>query len=159
MYGSDGCRQHDRADGPQNDLGDSELACVEGRAALGYVPGVTDPEPAFTVAEHVRERLALLGGKRRDVDLHGLDPHEVGRELSPYGKVVLGLVLAEMEEPAVIALDGVDDGLNAAEQTELWRMLAATAERGAVIIVAARELDPERATTLIDLGAKGAGVR
>src|ERR687884_623134 len=32
-----------------------------GRAALAYVPGVTDPDPNLTVAEHVEERRLLLG--------------------------------------------------------------------------------------------------
>src|SRR4051794_372345 len=57
---------------------------TEGTAALGYVPGVTDPEPAFTVADHVRERLALLGRSRREataVDFCGLDPQRKGRDL------------------------------------------------------------------------------
>src|SRR4051812_46199643 len=55
---------------------------VEGRVALGYVPEVTEPEPVFTVIEHVRERLALLGRRRReasDADLFGLDPDATGR--------------------------------------------------------------------------------
>src|ERR1700755_2135701 len=47
------------------------------RTALGHVPEVEAPEPVFTVAEHVRERLALLGraAARREaegVDLRGL---------------------------------------------------------------------------------------
>src|SRR5689334_392114 len=46
---------------------------LTGRAALGHVPEVTAPEPAFTVADHVRERLALLGRSRREsANLYGL---------------------------------------------------------------------------------------
>jgi ABC-2 type transport system ATP-binding protein len=60
---------------------------ITGRAALGHVPGVADLEPVFTVTEHVRERLALLGRSRREaatVDLYGLDPNAKGRDLSPF---------------------------------------------------------------------------
>src|SRR5690349_4327357 len=35
-----------------------------GTAALGYVRDVTDPEAGLTVAEHVEERLLLLGRAR-----------------------------------------------------------------------------------------------
>src|SRR4051812_4320967 len=55
---------------------------LSGTASLGHVAGVNDPEPVFTVREHVRERLALLGRSRREadrVDLRGLDPGLRGR--------------------------------------------------------------------------------
>src|SRR5690349_10296896 len=75
---------------------------IDGRPALGYVPEVTAPEPVFTVAEHVRERLALLGRKKGEpVDLMGLDPDIPGRDLTPYEKQVLGLVLARLSKPAL----------------------------------------------------------
>src|SRR5690349_5897914 len=51
---------------------------LHGRASLGYVPEVSAPESVFTVTEHVRERLMLLGRSRSEaagVELHGLDPH------------------------------------------------------------------------------------
>src|SRR4051794_18673284 len=53
---------------------------LTGPAAVGYVPDVEQPEPVFSVAEHVRERLALLGRPTRDArpviaeGLFGLDP-------------------------------------------------------------------------------------
>src|SRR5689334_3988203 len=37
-----------------------------GTAALGHVAGVNELEPVFTVLEHVRERLALLGRSPRE---------------------------------------------------------------------------------------------
>src|SRR5689334_12274030 len=39
---------------------------VVDRAALGYVPSVTEPEPVFTVSQHIRERRALLGRRALD---------------------------------------------------------------------------------------------
>jgi ABC-2 type transport system ATP-binding protein len=127
---------------------------IDGTAALGYVPEVSAPEPVFTVAEHVRERLALLGRRpdASEVDLLGLDPKTTGRELSPYGKQVLGLVLARLERPAVIALDGFEDGLDAGERKALLELLAGIAEEGIAVVLTAREIDPEQVTTVIRLG-------
>ncbi len=128
---------------------------VSGTASLGHVPEVETPEPVFTVAEHVRERLALLGRPRTEaaaVELHGLDPATQGRDLTPYGKQVLGLILARLSRPQVIALDGLDDGLDSGEQDALWQQLAEIAADGAAVLVTAREVDPERVTKTIELG-------
>ena len=128
---------------------------IDGRASLGYVPEVSDPESVFTVTEHVRERLMLLGRPRSEVggvELHGLDPRKQGQDLSPYEKQVLGLVLAGLAFPAVIALDGLDDGLDGRERDALWQMLTEIAARGTAVLVTAREADPSRFTTVIRLG-------
>jgi ABC-2 type transport system ATP-binding protein len=126
---------------------------LSGTAALGFVPDVQQPEPVFTVAEHVRERLALLGRPAGEVvDLCGLDPSLRGRQLSPYQRQVLGLVLARLGEPSVIALDGIDDGLDAGEQDELWGLLGEIAASGVAVVVTARTVDPSRVTAVIDLG-------
>ena len=150
---------------------------LDGAAALGYVPEVTAPEPVFTVAEHVRERLALLGrekGARRPllsrmrsarfalpahekgepVDLLGLDPEIKGRDLTPYEKQVLGLVLARLSHPALIALDGLDHGLDAAEQGALLKQLAEIAAGGTTVVFTARDVDPESVTTVIRLSGR-----
>jgi ABC-2 type transport system ATP-binding protein len=130
---------------------------VDGTAALGHVADVSAPEPVFTVAEHVRERLALLGRPRSeaaDVPLHGLAPGRRGRELAPYERQVLGLILAGLSAPAVIALDGVDDGLDAAEQADLWRLLDEIAASGTAVLVTAREVDAARVSTVIQLGTE-----
>jgi ABC-2 type transport system ATP-binding protein len=127
---------------------------LSGTAALGHMPEVEQPEPVLTVAEHVRERLALLGRSGREaaaVELLGLDPALKGWQLTPYQKQLLGLVLAGMAMPAVIVLDGVDDGLDLAEQAELWRILGEIAARGVAVIVSVREIDPARVTTVIHL--------
>ncbi|MEV7622920.1 ATP-binding cassette domain-containing protein [Actinoplanes sp. NPDC089786] len=140
--------------------------------SLGHVAGVTDPEPTATVADHVRERLALLGRPRRRgvayrcaellcapigntdleaVPLLGLPPGLRGRELSPYQKQLLGLVLALVENPAVVALDDWDLGLDDAERADLLQTLTdLTAEALAVIITA--RTHPHAATRVIELG-------
>ncbi|GLW28814.1 ABC transporter ATP-binding protein [Actinoplanes regularis] len=125
---------------------------LSGTAALGHVAGVDDPEPVLTVLEHVRERLALLGRPRREaasVPLYGLDPKLRGRDLTPYQKQVLGLVLARLARPAVIALDGVDAGLDAREQAELWGLIEALAADGPAVLVTARAVDPARASRVV----------
>jgi ABC-2 type transport system ATP-binding protein len=131
---------------------------LAGRAALGHVPDVEQPEPVFTVAEHVRERLALLGRPAHEADdvmaggLLGLDPALKGRELSPYEKQLLGLVLAQLERPQLIALDGLDDGLDVDEQAALWAELARIAEDGVAVLVTARAANEDRVTTIVRLG-------
>ena len=130
---------------------------LSGPASLGHVPDVSAPEPAFTVADHVRERLALLGHARREIntiELYGLRPDARGRDLTPYQKQLLGLVLARLADPALIAVDGLDDGLNAAEQAELWSVLTELAAAGASILLTAREVDPARVATVIRVGAE-----
>jgi ABC-2 type transport system ATP-binding protein len=128
---------------------------LAGVAALGHVPDVTQPEPVLTVAEHVRERLALLGRPSREagaVELYGLDPALKGWQLTPLQKQLLGIALARLARPAVIALDGMDDGLNTAESETLWQAIAGLAADGIAFVVTAREADPERVTTVVTLG-------
>ncbi|AGZ45480.1 ABC transporter ATP-binding protein [Actinoplanes friuliensis] len=128
---------------------------VTGSAALGYVPEVTAPEPVLTVREHVRERLLLLGRSPREaseVPLLGLDPARKGFQLSPYERQVLGLVLATLEKPQVVALDGVDEGLDRRESELLWELIAGLAADGVAVVVTAREIDAERVTTVVSLG-------
>lgn len=120
---------------------------LSGTTALGHVPGVEEPEPVFTVREHVRERLALLGRPRRELDtvpLHGLNPDLPGRDLSPYQRHLLGLTLARIGAPAVIALDGVDNGLDGTERDELWRLVTGIVADGVTVLVTARAIDPFR---------------
>ena len=128
---------------------------LSGPAALGHVPDVEQPEPVFSVAEHVRERLALLGrpaGEASGAELYGLDPALKGWQLTPFQKQLLGLALARLAEPALIALDGLDDGLDSVEQAELWRVLGELAAAGVTVVMTAREVDPERVATVIRLG-------
>jgi ABC-2 type transport system ATP-binding protein len=128
---------------------------LSGTAALGHVPDVQQPEAVFTVTEHVRERLALLGRPPREaVDLCGLDPGSKGWQLSPYQRQVLGLVLAKLGDPAVIALDGVDQGLDSGEQDALWVLLDEIAASGVAVVVTARTIDRARVTTVIELGKR-----
>ncbi|MEV6595274.1 ATP-binding cassette domain-containing protein [Actinoplanes sp. NPDC051346] len=125
---------------------------IAGTAALGYVPGVTEPESVLTVAEHIRERALLIGQPASGLALHGLDPAARGFALSPYEKRVLGLVLARIGKPQVVAVDGMDDGLNAAEREALWRLIADLAAEGVTVLISAREVDEALVSTVVSLG-------
>ena len=127
-----------------------------GRASLGYVPDVSAPEPVFSVTEHVRERLALLGRPRSgagDVSLRGLDRQKLGQDLSPYEKQVLGLILAQLAAPAVIGLDGLEDGLDQREQESFRQLLTEITDAGTAVIITAREVNEAVFTTVIHLDA------
>src|SRR6185295_11888531 len=88
------------------------------------------------------------------VDLLGLDPLLKGRELTPYEKQVLGLVLAQLSKPALIALDGLDNGLDAVEQAVLLKQLAEIAATGTTVVFTARDIDPELVTTVVRLSGR-----
>jgi ABC-2 type transport system ATP-binding protein len=132
-------------------LSEGSVDLLRGRAALGFVPGVSDPEPVMTVDEHVRERSALLGLPNVDVPLLGLDPQAQGRQLGPFQRHLLGIVLALMEDPRLIALDGVDEGLDAGERTRLREVLHEVTDAGVAVIVTARNLDDDDVTTEVRL--------
>ena len=55
---------------------------LAGRAGIGLVPRINEPEPGLTAAEQVRERELLLGRSARwPVPV---DPATLGRDLTPY---------------------------------------------------------------------------
>nr|BFE57127.1 ATP-binding cassette domain-containing protein [Dactylosporangium thailandense] len=116
------------------------------RPALGFVAGVNEPEPGLTVAEHVEERLVLLGraswnlGRRRRQALDRLegvplDPRALGRDLDRLGAHLLCLTLAQVGEPGIILADDVDNGLSEVERKML---LEALRDTGTAVIVTER---------------------
>ncbi|MGC5017847.1 ATP-binding cassette domain-containing protein [Micromonospora sp. DT47] len=145
---------------------------TRGPAALGQVAGVHEPDPALTVAEHLQERLLLLGpvprrrrqlvpvaavrarrAYRRDAyataisgaGLTGdvpLDPDLRGRDLTPVQRQVLGLVLATLSGPSLIVADDVDAGSDAPERAWLWAALARLADQGYAVVASARAVEP-----------------
>ncbi|SCG70233.1 ABC transporter ATP-binding protein [Micromonospora coxensis] len=145
---------------------------THGPAALGQVAGVHEPDPALTVAEHIQERLLLLGpvprrrrrlvpvaavrarrAYRRDAlatALSGagftgdvpLDPDVPGRDLTPVQRQVLGLVLATLSGPSLIVADDVDAGSDAPERAWLWAALTRLADQGYAVVASARAVEP-----------------
>ena len=135
-----------------------------GRAALGYVPAVTEPEPGLTVAEHVEERLLLLGqarwrrARRRQLVDEALadypgDRDELLRTVDPYRRHVLGLIMARLEQPALVVADAVDADLSTAERADLWVRLRGLARDGIAVVAACREVDPGVPDRTVTLGA------
>ncbi|SCG69237.1 ABC transporter [Micromonospora echinaurantiaca] len=153
-----------------------------GPAALGQVAGVHEPDPALTVAEHVRERLLLLGpvpGRRRRLtpvaavrarrayrrealatalggagfaDDAPLDPDTRGRDLTPVQRQVLGLVLATLSGPGLIVADDVDAGADAPERAWLWSALARLTDQGYAVVASARAVEPDTRAIVHRLG-------
>jgi ABC-2 type transport system ATP-binding protein len=123
-----------------------------GVVALGHVPGVHEPEPALTVAEHVEERLILLGRRRRKgratLDDLPLDPGTLGRDLDALGRHLLGLALAGIAGPAAVVVDDVDSGLSTVERARLDEALDGLAADGIAVITAARESGTGRVLAL-----------
>ncbi|MGB2571287.1 ATP-binding cassette domain-containing protein [Micromonospora citrea] len=145
---------------------------THGPAALGQVAGVHEPDPALTVAEHIQERLLLLGpvprrrrrlvpvaavrarrAYRRDAlatALSGagftgdvpLEKDVRGRDLTPVQRQVLGLVLATLSGPGLIVADDVDANSDAPERAWLWAALARLADQGYAVVASARAVEP-----------------
>lgn len=141
-----------------------------GPAALGQVAGVHEPDPTLTVAEHIQERLLLLGpvprrrrqlvpvaavrarrAYRRDAFAAAiagagftdapLDPDRYGRDLTPVERQVLGLVLASLSGPNLIVADDVDAGADAPERAWIWAALSRLADQGYAVVASARAVE------------------
>ena len=116
------------------------VAVPDGRAGIGLVPRINEPESGLTAAEHVRERELLLGRPPRGrVDLP-VDPATLGRDLPAYQRQRLMLALATLDGPELVVADDVDLGLSTVERQELWRAFADLTGQGYAVIVACREV-------------------
>src|SRR5437764_3262974 len=110
---------------------------LAGRAGIGLVPRINEPEPGLTAAEHVRERELLLGRPARwPVPV---DPARLGRDLTPYECQRLMLRLATLDEPALVVADDVDLGLSTVERSRLWAALTDLAAQNYAVVVTCRE--------------------
>ncbi|MCI4064791.1 ATP-binding cassette domain-containing protein [Micromonospora sp. R77] len=152
-----------------------------GPAALGQVAGVHEPDPTLTVAEHIQERLLLLGpvprrrrqlvpvaavrarrAYRRDAFAAAiagagftdvpLDPDVYGRDLTPVQRQVLGLVLASLSGPSLIVADDVDAGSDAPERQWIWDALARLADQGYAVVASARAVEAGSAAIVHRIG-------
>ncbi|MEU8260549.1 ABC transporter ATP-binding protein [Micromonospora sp. NPDC048999] len=153
-----------------------------GPAALGQVAGVHEPDPTLTVAEHIQERLLLLGpvprrrlqlvpvaavrarrAYRRDAFAAAiagagftdapLDPARYGRDLTPVERQLLGLVLASLSGPSLIVADDVDAGSDGPERERIWAALARLADQGYAVIASARAVEPGAPATAVHLAS------
>ncbi|MFE2048837.1 ATP-binding cassette domain-containing protein [Streptomyces sp. NPDC059459] len=145
-------------------------------SALAHVPGVTDLDPALTVAEHLRERALLqrrfgdsvrgllrprgerTARERLRVDealtAAGLDPRTLPkglrtavRDLERTEALRLSVTLALIGRPRLVGVDDADLKLSAAERAEIWSLLASVAASGTTVLAVCGE-PPEGAVTV-----------
>ncbi|MFF9566011.1 ATP-binding cassette domain-containing protein [Streptomyces sp. NPDC014685] len=153
-----------------------KMAAVRRVCALGPVPGVSELDPAFTVAEHLRERALLqrrYGGSLRallrpraeriataqeriDTALAaaGLDPATLPkaertsvRDLERLEALRLSVALALIGGPRLLAVDDTDLKLSDSERAEAWELLRSVAAGGTTVLAVCSQA-PEDALTL-----------
>ncbi|MFE7278179.1 ATP-binding cassette domain-containing protein [Streptomyces sp. NPDC057623] len=144
------------------------MAAVRRISALAHVPGVTDLDPALTVAEHLRERALLQrrfgdsvrgllrprgergNEERRRIDAAlttaGLDRESLPkgsrtavRDLERLEALRLSIALALIGSPRVLGVDDTDLKLSDAERAEVWALLASIAEAGTTVLAVCSE--------------------
>lgn len=145
-----------------------QAAAVRKVAALGPVPGVSELDPAFTVAEHLNER-ALLQGRygaslrallrpraerraaaRAQVDealrAAGLDLAALPkagrtsvRDLERLEALRLSVALALIGTPRLLAVDDTDLKLSDAGRAEAWSLLRSVADAGTTVLAVCSE--------------------
>ncbi|MDQ0953126.1 ABC-2 type transport system ATP-binding protein [Streptomyces phaeochromogenes] len=168
-------------------VGQSELpkqmAAVRRFSALAHVPGVTDLEPALSVAEHLRERALLqrrFGGSVRGllrprservtearlrVDsalaAAGLDREALPkgsrtavRDLERLEALRLSVALALIGRPRLLGIDDTDLKLSEAERAEVWALLRSLAEAGTTVVAVCSEA-PDDAVVVSTSSADG----
>ncbi|WKX69844.1 ATP-binding cassette domain-containing protein [Streptomyces sp. XD-27] len=140
-----------------------QMSAVRRVSALAHVPGVSELDPALTVAEHLRERALLdrrFGGSpltllrpRRErtaaararidaaMKVSGLEAGALPkglrtsvRDLERLETLRLSVALALIGRPRLLALDDVDLKLSDTEREQAWAMLRAVAAGGTTVL-------------------------
>ncbi|WP_338695689.1 ATP-binding cassette domain-containing protein [Streptomyces sp. Q6] len=153
-----------------------QLGAVRRVSALAHVPGVTDLDPALTVAEHLRERALLQrrfdgslrsllrprGERVTEAKLRidtalkaaGLDREALPkggrtsvRDLERAEALRLSLALALIGRPLLLGVDDTDLKLADAERAAVWDQLRAIADAGTTVLAVCSEA-PEGATVV-----------
>ncbi|MBT2366541.1 ATP-binding cassette domain-containing protein [Streptomyces sp. ISL-10] len=153
-----------------------KMAAVRRISALGPVPGVSDLDPALTVAEHLRERALLqrrFDGSLRALlrprtertaeararidgalELAGLDlaalpkrERTAVRDLERLEELRLSVALALIGGPRLLAVDDTDLKLSDADRDEAWALLRAIAAGGTTVLAVCSQA-PEGATVV-----------
>ncbi|MFD8212097.1 ATP-binding cassette domain-containing protein [Streptomyces sp. NPDC059695] len=155
------------------------MAAVRRITALGQVPGVSELDPAFTVAEHLRERALLqrrFDGSVRallrrpaersatararieeavraaGLDLDALPKGERTsvRDLERLEALRLSIALALIGRPRLLAVDDTDLKLSDADRAEAWALLRSLAAAGTTVLAVCSEA-PEDALRVTTL--------
>ncbi|WP_086832579.1 hypothetical protein, partial [Streptomyces sp. NRRL B-24572] len=156
-----------------------KMAAVRRISALGQVPGVSELDPAFTVAEHLRERALLqrrFDGSVRallrrpaeraatararideavaaaGLDLDALPKGERTsvRDLERLEALRLSIALALIGRPRLLAVDDTDLKLSDADRAEAWALLRSLAASGTTVLAVCSEA-PEDALRITTL--------
>ncbi len=139
------------------------MAGVRRISALGHVPGVSELEPALTVAEHLRERVLLrrrFNGSLRELlrptraraatartridaalAAAGLDTAALPkgertavRDLERLQALRLSVALALIGGPRLLGVDDTDLKLSDGDREEAWAMLRSVAASGTTVL-------------------------
>ncbi|WEH42264.1 ATP-binding cassette domain-containing protein [Streptomyces sp. AM 2-1-1] len=157
------------------------LAAVRRVTALGPVPGVSELDPALTVAEHLRERALLRSrytgpvrallrpGRERAavaerideaVAAAGLDLAALpkagrtqARDLERLESLRLSVALALLDRPRLLAVDDTDLGLDAAGRAAAWELLRSVAAGGTTVLAVCAEAPQDVFTVRTGPGA------
>ncbi|MEV0319665.1 ATP-binding cassette domain-containing protein [Streptomyces sp. NPDC050658] len=153
-----------------------QLAAVRRISGLGPVPGVTDLDPALTVAEHLHERALLerrFGGSLRGLlkpraeranetrlridtalTAAGLDMESLPkgrrtsvRDLERVEALRLSVALALIGRPKLLGVDDIDLKLSDAERVAAWDLLRTLTRRGTTVVAVCSEA-PEDAVVV-----------
>ncbi|WP_405808850.1 ATP-binding cassette domain-containing protein [Streptomyces sp. NBC_00210] len=153
-----------------------KMAAVRRISALGPVTGVSELDPALTVAEHLRERGLLqrhFDGSLRTLlrpraeraaatrsridealeaaglDLAALPKGErtAVRDLERLEALRLSVALALIGRPRLLAVDDVDLKLSDTDRAEAWKLLRSVAEAGTTVLTVCSQA-PEGTTAI-----------
>ncbi|MEV5103643.1 ATP-binding cassette domain-containing protein [Streptomyces massasporeus] len=145
-----------------------QMAAARGISALAHVPGVTDLDPALTVAEHLRERALLqrrFGASLRGLlrprgeraaearrrveaalEAAGLDlealpkgPRTAVRDLERLEALRLSVALALVGGPRLLGIDDTDLKLSDGEREDVWALLRSLADAGTTVVAVCSE--------------------
>jgi len=112
-------------------------------SSLGLMDGVNPLDERLRVREHLTEAVMLRNrpaGRSlvdRAVEAAGvpdLDRAGLSKDLTMLERRRLGLALALIAEPRLLAVDDVDGGLGSGSQADLWRTLARLAQEGVTVV-------------------------
>ncbi|MEU9621539.1 ATP-binding cassette domain-containing protein [Streptomyces sp. NPDC048155] len=162
-----------------------KMAAVRRISSLGPVTGVSELDPAFTVAEHLRERALLqhrfdgslrallrpraerVAAARGRIDAAleaaGLDPATLPkaertsvRDLERLEALRLSIALALIGRPRLLAVDDTDLKLSDAERAEAWELLRSIAGGGTTVLAVCSQAPEDAITVRTDTTASPA---
>jgi ABC-type multidrug transport system ATPase subunit len=152
-----------------------KMSAVRRISALGPVPGVSDLDPALTVAEHLRERALLqrrFDGSLRallrpraeraatarqrvedalaaaGLDLATLPKRErtAVRDLERLQELRLSVALALIARPRLLAVDDMDLKLSDQERATAWVLLRSIADAGTTVLAVCSQAPADAVT-------------